>query len=214
MTDEEVRRFAFAGPSSPAAVDFRNLPNEPRNPAAESATLGALMLSKACADALLPVLQTEHFTSRPHQDTLEAIRAVHASGRPVDPILVNDQLRRAGRVAWGSVKAATFIHACMEATYFPGHGSSYAATVIECAARRRVLQAGIRIAQAAARGTGELPDLMRLVASEIHAVADEVTAHEGVRRPQRQPIRLAAAINEAIPKLASTQQRAIDDVSL
>jgi replicative DNA helicase len=214
MTDEEVRRFAFAGPSSPATVDFRNLPNEPRNPAAESATLGALMLSKACADALLPVLQTEHFTSRPHQDTLEAIRAVHASGRPVDPILVNDQLRRAGRLAWGNVKAATFIHTCMEATYFPGHGSSYAATVIECATRRRVLKAGIRIAQAAARGTGELPDLMRLVASEIHAVADEVAAHEGVRTPQRQPIRLAAAVDEAIPKLASTQQRAIDDVSL
>jgi replicative DNA helicase len=214
MTDQDARRLAFAGPSSPATVDFRSIPNEPRNPAAESATLGALMLSKACADALLPALQAEHFTSRPHQDTLEAIRAVHISGRPVDPILVHDQLRRGGRVAWGNIKATTFVHACLEATYFPGHGASYAATVIECAARRRVLQAGIRITQAAARGAGDLPDLMRLVASELHAVADEVTAHEQVRVSPRQPMPLAAAIAETLPQLTSVRQAAIDDIHM
>src|SRR5205085_1592907 len=143
-------------PSSPATVDFSNLPNEPRNPAAESATLGALMLSPSCVDQLLPVLRVDHFSSRPHQDTLAAINAVHAAGKPVDPLLVNDELRKQGRITWGEVKAPVFIHACLEATYFPGHGASYAATVIECAARRRILQAGVRIAQAAARGMAEL----------------------------------------------------------
>ena len=212
MTDQDVRRLAWAEPSTPASVDFRTLPNEPRNPLAESATLGALMLSKACVDALLPALRPDHFTSRPHQDTLEAIRGVHASGHPVDPILVHDQLRRSGRVAWGNVKAATFVHACLEATYFPGHGASYAATVIDCAARRKVLQAGIRIAQAAARGAGDLPDLMHLVAAELHAVADEVTAHEQVRVSRRQPIPLSAAIEETLPQLTSVRQNAIDDI--
>lgn len=195
MTDEDVRQLAWSAPSSPATVDFNSLPDEPRNPAAESATLGALMLSKRCADALLPALRSDHFTSRPHQDTLDAIRSVHASGRPVDPLLVHDQLRRQGRLTWGNIKAATFIHACLEATYFPGHGDSYAAAVIECATRRRVLQAGIRIAQAAARGTGELPDLMRLVATEIHEAADCVSAHAAMAGPPRAPIQVGTVID-------------------
>ena len=202
MTNEDVRQLAWSAPSSPATVDFSSLPHEPRNPAAESATLGALMLSERCADALLPALRSDHFTSRPHQDTLEAIRTVHASGRPVDPLLVHDQLRRQGRLAWGNIKAATFIHACLEATYFPGHGDTYAAAVVECAARRRVLQAGIRIAQAAARGSGDLPDLMRLVAGELHAVADEVTAHEQVARPRSCPVPLGDAVEEVRQQLA------------
>jgi len=214
MTDEDVRQLAWSGLSSPATVDFNSLPHEPRNPAAESATLGALMLSKRCADALLPALRSDHFTSRPHQDTLEAIRSVHASGRPVDPLLVHDQLRRHGRLAWGNIKAATFIHACLEATYFPGHGDSYAAAVVECAARRRVLQAGIRIAQAASRGTGELPDLMRLVASELHAVGDEVTVHEQLRVQRRRPIPLAEAIEETLPHLTSAGPHAIGDLPM
>lgn len=212
MTDQHVRRLAWAEPSTPAIIDFRNLPHEPRNPAAESATLGALMLSKRCADALLPALRSDHFTSRPHQDTLEAIRVVHASERPVDPLLVHDQLRRHGRLAWGNIKAATFIHACLEATYFPGHGNSYAAVVVECAARRRILQAGIRIAQAASRGTGELPELMRLVASELHAVGDEITVHEQLRAQRTRPISLAAAIEETLPHLGSVRPEAIPDL--
>lgn len=196
MTSEDVRRLALAAPSSPTTVDFRSLPNEPRNPAAESATLGALMLSKACADGLLPVLLPEHFTTRPHQDTLEAIRAVHSSGRPVDPILVHDQLRRQGRVAWGDNKAATFIHACLEATYLPGHGRSYAALVLEYAARRRVLQAGIRIAQLAATGGRELSDVMSFVAAEVHRLADCVSAHTTLSAPSEGPVRIGAVIDE------------------
>jgi hypothetical protein len=84
--------------------------------------------------------------------------------------------------------------------------------VIDCAARRKVLQAGIRIAQAAARGAGDLPDLMHLVAAELHAVADEVTAHEQVRVSRRQPIPLSAAIEETLPQLTSVRQNAIDDI--
>jgi replicative DNA helicase len=171
------------------------------------------MLSKRCADELLPILETGHFTSRPHQDTLEAIRTVYESQRPVDPLLVHDQLRRQGRLAWGHVKAATFIHACVEATYFPGHGDTYAACVLECAARRRVLQAGIRIAQFASRGTGELSDLMRLVASELHAVGDEITVHEQVRA-RRPPVPLAAAIEETLPHLTCARPDAIHDLPM
>jgi replicative DNA helicase len=154
------------------------------------------MLSKGCADSLLPVLWADHFTSRPHQDTLEAIRAVHEAGRPVDPLLVHDQLRKQGRLAWGNIKAAPFIHTCVEATYFPGHAHNYAAAVLECAARRRLLQAGIRIAQAAARGVPDLPELMRLVAAEVHAVSDQVSTHLRIDRVGRAPVPLSDAVAE------------------
>lgn len=195
MTNEDVRRLAWAAPSSPATIDFSTLPEEPSNPSAESATLGALMLSPRCVDQLLPVLRVDHFTSRPHQDTFAAIEAVHAAGKPVDPLLVNDELRKQGRISWGEVKASVFVHACLEATYFPGHGTSYAATVLEFAARRRILQAGVRIAQAAARGVAELPDLMRLVAGEVNETVDRVTLHEALVAAHRTPVRVGTVID-------------------
>jgi replicative DNA helicase len=195
MTDQDVRQLAWAGLSSPAAVDFSHLPNEPRNPSAESATLGALMLSPRCVDQLLPVLRVDHFTSRPHQDTFAAIEAVHAAGKPVDPLLVNDELRKQGRISWGEVKVSVFVHACLEATYFPGHGTSYAAAVIECAARRRILQAGVRIAQAAARGATELPDLMRLVAGEVRDTVDRVAVHETLVAAHKTPVPVGTVID-------------------
>jgi len=154
------------------------------------------MLSPQCASRLMPILQADHFTSRPHQDTFKAIEAVHAAGKPVDPLLVNDQLRRQGRICWGELKASVFLHACLEATYLPGHGVSYAALVIECAAQRRVLQAGIRIAQAAARRTGDLPDLMKFVATEIRDAADCVSSLGSIDVAVRAPVRLGTLLED------------------
>ena len=186
--NDDLPRWAWSPGSTKITVDFRNMPREPRNPAAESATLGALMLSSHCVARLLPVLQPDHFTSRPHQDTFKAIEAIHDAGKPVDPLLVNDELRRQGRISWGELKASVFIHACLEATYLPGHGVSYAALVIESAARRRILQAGIRIAQASARGAGNLPDLMRFVAAEVKDSAECVASLGTIEAATRAPV--------------------------
>jgi replicative DNA helicase len=193
---DDLPRWAWSPGSATITVDFRNLPNEPRTPAAESATLGALMLSSQCASRLIPILKPDHFTSRPHQDTFRAIDAVNAEGKPVDPLLVNDELRKQGRICWGELKASVFIHACLEATYLPGHGVSYAALVIECAAQRRVLQAGVRIAQAAARRTGDLPDLMKFVAAEVRDTADCVSSLGSIDGAVRAPVRLGTLLDD------------------
>lgn len=177
---EDVRRLAWAEPATRITVDFRNLPKEPRNPAAESALLGALMLSKRCLDELLPVLRTEHFTSRRHQDIFHAIRELHRTARPVDPVLVNDELRRRGISGWGHVSAPLVVHACLEATYFPGHGDSYATIVLDNALRRRIVQAGVRIAQFAASGLGDGGDLLEKAKAELAISTPSVI---GAERP-------------------------------
>jgi replicative DNA helicase len=179
-------------------VDFANLPDQPRFPAAESAVLGALMLSASSADKLLPILREEHFTSAPHRDTLAAVRALWERQEPIDPVLVHDQLRKDGHVTWGETKAALFIHQCVEATYFPGNGTSYATTVLEYAARRRTVEAGIRIAQAAAQGRAEPADLIKLIAQEVHDIAERTEVCEAVRATAIAPTLLIASIREAV----------------
>jgi replicative DNA helicase len=189
-------RSEWDGPPASMTVDFANLPEQPSFPAAETAVLGAVMLSPTAAAKLMPILRTEHFTSRPHRDTLVAVRRLWERQQPIDPVLVHDQLRKDGHLMWGETKAALFIERCLEAAYFPGNGTSYATTVLEYAVRRRAVQVGVRIAQAAAGGRMELQDVMRLVADEVSGLANEVSTKDTLAAGAIAPTRIGPVIRE------------------
>lgn len=202
---ETESRSAWNGPPASMTVDFARLPEEPNFPAAETAVLGAVMLSPAAAAKLLPVLRSEHFTSQPHRDTLAAVHRLWERKQPIDPVLVHDQLRKDGHLTWGETKAALFIERCLEATYFPGNGTSYAMTVLEYAARRRAVQAGVRIAQAAARGSLELPELMKFVTTELRDLADAALAHQALAAPAMTPAPLGIVLGSVREELLTTR---------
>jgi hypothetical protein len=72
-----------------------------------------------------------------------------------DPLLVASDLHSRGITRSGHIATPVFLQACLEATYFPGHGDAYAAMVLDNALRRRTVQAGVRITQLATSGVCE-----------------------------------------------------------
>jgi replicative DNA helicase len=124
------------------------------------------MLSTRRLDDPLPILRRYDFTSRPHQTTFDAIRKIHLSDRPVDPVLAHEQLRRRG-TRWGHTTAPLFVHSWLQATYFPDRGDSYATIVLDNALGRRIVQAGVHIAQVAATGTSDGRELLDRARSQL-----------------------------------------------
>jgi len=183
-TDQTSPAPPRPAPSSNAHDPSPALPTDiPSFPEAERATLGALMLSPSASDRLLPVLREEHFQSWQNRHVYSAIRDVHERGRPIDPITVHAQLREKGQTRFGYRDAGVYLADCLEATYFPGRALDYAATVLDTAARRRLLDAGVRVTQRARNPTGTTHELIDDALQQLHHVREMLQQRDALLRP-------------------------------
>lgn len=146
-----------------AAVDVTPVDLE-----AEAAVLGAAMLGHP--EALDGLTRTD-FTDARHQDVLAAAGLVHAQGQPCDPVTVLAMLRRLGTLPSTADRgAASFLFDLAQAAPTPTAAMVYRQAVSEATLRRRIATAFERIAQAASEDS--LPSLLRLVDTELEAIAE------------------------------------------
>jgi hypothetical protein len=134
----------------------------PHDVEAERAILGAMMLSPDVitdiAEAMSPA---DHY--RPAHETIHrAIIALHEQGKPVDPITLAHYLARAGDL--DRVGGAACLHAAVNAVPTTTHGEYYAEIVHELAERRRLIQAGTRLVQAASAPDATADDVREALA--------------------------------------------------
>ena len=162
----------------------RNL--EPQDIAAERAVLGAILLNPAVAAQALPLLKPNHFYRPWHGRLLEAAQALHAAGEPVDPVSVHAALRRRGDRGVEGRHTGVLIHDIISAVPVTASGMHYVGIVLDCAARRRLAQAGVKMVQLAQDGHGELDEVMSLVVQELACVRAAVDTHHRAREPQQE----------------------------
>lgn len=154
----------------------------PSFPEAEEATLGALMLSPSASDRLLPVLREEHFDHWQNQRVYAAIRDLHDQRRPIDPITVHTRLREKGQTRFGDFDAGVYLANCLEAAYFPGHAIDYAATVLDTAARRKLVYAGTRVVQRASSPAGTTHEVIDDAVQQLHTVREILQQRDALFR--------------------------------
>ena len=68
----------------------------PHDLQAEESLLGAMMLEAEAIATAAGVLRADDFYKPAHSHIFDAIHALYASGQPVDPVTVADELRRNG----------------------------------------------------------------------------------------------------------------------
>ena len=158
----------------------------PTDDPAEQAVLGAILLSPDAAGSLLPRLRPEQFYRPAHGELLGVMQHLHDRGEPVDPLTVHAELRRRGRVQFGERKAAVILHDLLAATPTVANARYYAGIVAETAARRRAVEAGVRLAQVAAAGHGDLDELMSDAVHELACVRAAVDRHHALVPPGRE----------------------------
>jgi replicative DNA helicase len=156
------------------AVDTRTPPSDV---AAERSILGAMLQSRAAVLDVSDRLTGPEFYRPAHEVIYAAIRRLHDAEEPIDPVTVANRLRADGdlsRCGGGGYLADLF-----GSTPTAANASYYARIVADLAARRRLIEAGARIAQLAWSTDGaDLPGLMGDARAEIDAAT---ATHTGDR---------------------------------
>jgi replicative DNA helicase len=142
----------------------------PHNTEAEESVLGAVMLSAEAANIALQTLVADDFYVPAHQMIWDAITALFDGDQPIDPITVNDWLRRRGNLE--RVGGLATITRLMEGVPSTSNIEYYAGIVDDNSARRRLLRAGSEVGSLALQGDMAIENVLDAAEAEVFAVAD------------------------------------------
>jgi replicative DNA helicase len=146
---ENVRHLNRDRDAADGAGGFERVP--PQDLDAEQAVLGAMFYGPQAIDDAAAVMDpADHY--RPAHETIHrAILALHAAGEPVDPVLLGAYLGKTGELA--RVGGTAYLHTLANAGHLASLAQQYAEIVHEKAVRRRVVEAGLHIAQLSTRSS-------------------------------------------------------------
>lgn len=127
----------------------------PHSDDAERSVLGGLLIDPDAFESVAEIIGPADFFSVAHATVFRAMTALARSGRPIDRVMVKDQLMRTGRLQ--QVGGEDFVDELDQFVPAAGNVSWYARVVAEKAILRRVIGAAEAIAQLGPswHGTGE-----------------------------------------------------------
>ncbi|MFE2186886.1 DnaB-like helicase N-terminal domain-containing protein [Streptomyces sp. NPDC059455] len=148
----------------------------PQDLEAEQSVLGAMLLSAAAIDDVAAAMDpADHY--RPAHETIHrAIRELHDQGQPVDPITLTHHLDKRGDLA--RVGGASYLHTLVQAVPTAANAEYYAEIVRDKADRRRLIEAGNRLAQLAAEPGTDAEEVRAAMLAEVTELAASPAVQE------------------------------------
>lgn len=141
----------------------------PHDLGAERVALGAMLLSSQAIDDLLDVVQPDDHYRPAHQQIHEAIHDLHRRGDPVDAVSVGHELARRGELV--RVGGGPYLLELMGVVATASNVAYYGEIVRENAARRRLLEAGLRLQQLAHLATEDVDDILSRAQQSLVGIA-------------------------------------------
>ena len=148
----------------------------PYDIATEQAVLGSMMLSAAAANECLSSLAEGDFARPAHQIIFAAIRASIRASEPADALTILARLQDSGEISRAG--DAPYLHTLIESVPVAANFAFYARTVRDRAVRRRLLEAGNRIAALATSAAEDAHGLTERAVREAEAVRDSGQADD------------------------------------
>jgi replicative DNA helicase len=144
----------------------------PHNLEAEESLLGALLLSRdAVSTAAELGVHAGEFYKVAHQHIFEAIRVLAATGQPIDPVTVADELRRAGLL--DEIGGSAALLEMQAATPAISNASRYARIVQDTALLRRLIGVASDIAELAFNEPDDVSKALDQAESKVFEVAEQ-----------------------------------------
>ena len=148
-------------------TDYSTVRATPADPEAEAAVLGVALNGRP---EVLRGLQSHDFCEPRHRDVFETLTRMFAAGDSVDPVSVLGRMRRDGNAPTTADRGpALWLGNLYRAAPTPGAGALYRRQLVDASGRRRIAEAGMRVAQAAA--TDSVLSFSQLVQVEWSIVA-------------------------------------------
>ncbi|ARF56632.1 DnaB-like helicase N-terminal domain-containing protein [Streptomyces gilvosporeus] len=157
----------------------------PQDLEAEQSVLGAMLLSAEVIDDVVETMDPgDHY--RPAHETIHrAILEMHAAGQPADPVTLARHLGQRGDLA--RIGGASYLHTLIQAVPTAANAEYYAEIVREVAERRRLIEAGTRLVQAASARDIDTQTLRAAVLEQITQFAAEPAEAETATLPAGPP---------------------------
>ena len=148
----------------------------PQDIAAEQSVLGAMLLSKDAIADVVELIRQDDFYRPAHQAVFGAVTDLFTKGEPADAITVTAALMESGELA--RVGGPTYLHTLVASVPTAANASYYAGIVRDTAVRRRLVDAGTRIAQVAYAGEGDVDMMVDRAQAEVFDVTSLRTAED------------------------------------
>lgn len=117
----------------------------PHNIRTEQAVLGSMLLSDHAAVRITGIIGAGDFYRPAHELIYNAINWVRTNHGKTDAVLVGERLIETGEIV--RIGGAPYLHTLAEVVPSPASGPAYARAVRGMAVRRRLIEAGLHVAQ-------------------------------------------------------------------
>lgn len=145
----------------------------PYDELAEQSVLGAMMLSKNAIWDVLGTVEPGDFYDPKHEVVYEGIRTLVDHERPVDVLSVIDELQRAGKVARAGGEG--YVHTLTDVVITTVNAGYHATIVRDAAVRRRMIEAGERIAAKGYAREGDVHEQLEQARAELDGAVRAAT---------------------------------------
>lgn len=145
----------------------------PQAPELEAAVLGALMLERDAADAVLPLLKSPECLYVPaNQKTYQAIQSLYRKGSAIDMLTVSEELRKSGDL--DMVGGVYYLTTLMADVSSSAHLESHVRLVLEKYMQREIIRIAAEAMSAAYEGADDVFDQLDAVQSNFALVNDSI----------------------------------------
>jgi replicative DNA helicase len=143
----------------------------PFNLEAEQGVLGSILLDNEILHDIIPILNVDDFFRDSHQIIYRAIRSLYDQAKPIDWIILEDELRRSDEIR--KIGGADKLHEIIAGVPHAAHGRYYAQVVHEKAVARELIAAANEILYDGYSNAFAAEDLLASAVQRVSAISSD-----------------------------------------
>ena len=144
----------------------------PQDVDAEKSLLGAIMLSEGALPEILTILKPSDFYEKRHAIIFEAMCNLYDQHRPVDLLTLNSELKTQKKLK--EIGGAPYLTELSNFVPAASHAKAYAEIIEKASVRRRLIEAGAKLADSAYEDDADVNILIGEAEKKLFEVSDKI----------------------------------------
>ena len=144
----------------------------PQDMVAEKSLLGAIMISDSVLPEILTIVRPNDFYDEKHRIIFSAMMDLYDSHQPVDLLTITSKLKQKKQIK--DVGGASYLAELSNFVPAASHAKAYAEIIEKASTRRRLINAGTKIADKAYEEDANVDELVGQAERELFEVSDKI----------------------------------------
>ncbi|MBQ6375913.1 replicative DNA helicase [Candidatus Saccharibacteria bacterium] len=145
---------------------------QPQDIVAEQSLIGAVLLSDVVLPEILTIIRPEDFYDERHRTIFEAMCNLYNQHRPIDLLTVTAELKTAKKLK--EIGGGQYLSELTNFVPTTAHAKAYAEIIERASTRRKLIQAGTEIVNAAYEESSNVGELVGEAEKKLFEVSDKI----------------------------------------